>query len=64
MSAEMAIINRALPQILEKKVESFLHGEDHKGCTPEIFPFPVALESPYSQILNPEQALIKWPTFG
>jgi hypothetical protein len=61
MSVELAIINRSLPHILEKKVESFLHGEDHKGCTPKIFPSPVALESPYSQILNHSRPLLNGP---
>ena len=52
MSRERALIERARPQILAAKIGEFINNEVTKGCSPEIFPYPVHLEPPYTSIHN------------
>ena len=47
MSGEKAIIKMAAPLMLKARVEGFLGNENAKGCDPQLFSNPVALEPPF-----------------
>jgi len=51
MSTERAIITRAMPQMVNARIEGFLGDEIKKGCDPRISPIPLSLEPPYIPIV-------------
>ena len=54
MSGEKAIIKMAMPLMLKARVEGFLRNENAKGCDPQLFSHPVALEPPFLPIYCPD----------
>jgi hypothetical protein len=52
MSAEKEMILRAMPDMIQAEVLDYLRDEVQKGCNSRVFPFPVALEPPYSPLCN------------
>jgi hypothetical protein len=52
MSAEKEMILRAMPDMIQAEVLDYLRDEVQKGCNSRAFPFPVALEPPYSPLCN------------
>jgi hypothetical protein len=52
MSLESVLIERARPTMLAEKARAMLREEICKGCRPEIFDQPVALEPPFSPIMH------------
>jgi hypothetical protein len=56
MSIERSIVAQARPHMLAARAQAIFQGEVSKGCRPEIWPHPVALEPPYCPISRaPEQ---------
>jgi hypothetical protein len=51
MSIEQAMILRAQPQALARKLSAAIDREVTKGCTRDISPLPVRLEPPFSPLL-------------
>jgi len=52
MSGEKAIITRAMPLMLQARVNGLLRDESKKGCDPKIYAVPVCLEPPFTSIAN------------
>ena len=55
MNVEQAIIKQAYPQMVNAKARELFRREMLKGCSPEIYPVPMALEPrfcPISRILS------------
>jgi hypothetical protein len=50
MSIEQALIAQARPYMMAARVQAILRSEVSKGCNPEIFSVPVALEPYYHPI--------------
>jgi hypothetical protein len=52
MSVEKSLVLRTQPYFLAAKAQGLIQKEAAKGCSPEIYPFPVCLEPPFSQIVQ------------
>ncbi|MBW7940701.1 MAG: hypothetical protein H3C63_18395, partial [Candidatus Omnitrophica bacterium] len=46
-----AIVEYSRPQFLRSSAERLISGEMEKGCSPEIYPYPVHLEPRYEPIV-------------
>ncbi|MBW1786730.1 MAG: ATP-binding protein [Deltaproteobacteria bacterium] len=50
MSVEKAMIAQAKPYMMAARAQTITQEEARKGCTPDIAPYPVALEPPFRPI--------------
>lgn len=50
MSVENAIISQSHSALLSSRLKSIIKSEAEKGCSPDIFPYPVELEPPFLPI--------------
>jgi len=50
MSIEKAIISQSHSALLSSRLKSIIRTETEKGCSPDIFPYPVDLEPPFFPI--------------
>jgi len=48
---EQAMIRAARPQVLAAKAMAAIQNEVAKGCSPQLFTEPVALESPFRPVM-------------
>lgn len=61
MSVEKSLILRSQPYFLTAKAQGLIQKEAVKGCSSEIYPFPVCLESPFSPIMSASMVALEEP---
>ena len=57
MSIEQAMILRAQPQMVQRKLRALINQEVCKGCLPDIYPTPVRLEPRFAPLFSPDTTL-------
>lgn len=61
MSVEKAIISQSHSALLSSRLKSIIKFEAEKGCSPEIYPYPVSLEPPFFPIPKLSRSTSQFP---